>query len=564
MNGDHKDFKTAIYIRVSTDEQAEKGHSLDEQLDRIKEFCDYRAKNKNETWEIVDIYKEDGKSAKDMKGRPEFTRMINDIYSGKINNIVIYKLDRLTRSVRDLEEVLFILEDKKCSLMSVTEEINTSNAFGIFFIRMSTILAQLEIDQTRERTIMGLIGTVKQGITIGKTPLGYSRDLTNAEPKLRKRLIINEEEAKTIRRIFNLYSQGYSDYSIAKILTEDGNILRKWKDNVISGIINRRLYCGDIEHRKTIEGKETILYPNVVPAIISKDLFNECQRLTEINKKSHGSTLNYMFGKTLYCSKCNKLLKVSTAKDKGIKHYVCDNCKTFNEVKIEEAVLKDIGKIAEFNMALTYNTIMVDDDRLTEIINNIELEAPDERLREHKEEIRVLLDDLIVRAKKDKANMLWNDLDYEEKRKFITDNIEAIYIEKIKSKTILDYKVKVRRIKFKTVRMNKFFDLVNGGIIDTVFSNEKHLFSTAVEKEKEYVDNYVKRLRKTYNINIEEEVIRFDAYKYKSNEEDNIRRISKLDNENLFKIIRMPKSRKNDSRDKLAMERYIYISLVNK
>lgn len=176
----------------------------------------------------------------------------------------------------------------------------------------------------------------------------------------------------------------------------------------------------------------------------------------------------------------------------------------------------------------------------------------------------MLLDDLIVRAKEDKTNKLWNDLDYEEKRKFITDNIEALYIEKIKGKTILDYKVKVRKIKFKTVRMNKFFDLMSSGIIDTVFSNEKHLFSMAVEKEKSYVDNYVKRLRKTYNINVEEEVIRFDAAKYKSNEEDNKRRMSKLDNENLFKIIRMPKSRKNDLRDKLAIERYIYISLDKK
>lgn len=564
MNGDHKTFKTAVYIRVSTDEQAEKGHSLDEQLDRIKEFCDYRAKNKEEKWEIVDIYREDGKSAKDMKGRPEFTRMLNDIYSGKINNIVIYKLDRLTRSVRDLEEILFILEDKKCSLMSVTEEINTSNAFRIFFIRMSTILAQLEIDQTRERTIMGLIGTVKQGITIGKTPLGYNRDLTNAEPKLRKRLIINEEEAKTVRRIFNLYLQGYSEYSIANILKEENNELMKWRDNVVTSIINNRVYCGDIEHRKTLKDKPTVIYEDVVPAIVSKEIFNECQRLTEINKKSHGNTLSYMFGKTLYCSKCNKLLKVNTAKDKGIKQYFCDNCKYINEVKIEEAVLKEISSLAEFNMALTYNAIMLDNDRLTEILNNIELEAPDERLKEHKEEIRVLLDDLIVRAKEDKTNKLWNDLDYEEKRKFITENIEALYIEKIKGKTILDYKVKVRKIKFKTVRMNKFFDLMSSGIIDTVFSNENHLFSMAVEKEKSYVDKYVKRLRKTYNINVEEEVIRFDAAKYKSNEEDNKRRMSKLDNENLFKIIRMPKSKKNDLRDKLAIERYIYICINNK
>jgi hypothetical protein len=112
--------------------------------------------------------------------------------------------------------------------------------------------------------------------------------------------------------------------------------------------------------------------------------------------------------------------------------------------------------------------------------------------------------------------------------------------------------------------MNKFFELINNGIIDSVFGNGKHLFSMAVEKEKSYVDNYVKRLRKTYNINVEEEVIRFDAAKYKSNEEDNKRRMIKLDNENLFKIIRMPKSRKNDLRDKLAIERYIYISLDKK
>ncbi|MCI8568173.1 MAG: hypothetical protein HFG48_02505, partial [Bacilli bacterium] len=338
-----------------------------------------------------------------------------------------------------------------------------------------------------------------------------------------------------------------------------------WKDNYIQKTINHRAYCGDTVFRNTVKDKETKIKENTHKVIVSKEVFNECQKLIEKNSQSHGSTLTYMFGKTLYCSKCERLLKVSTAKDKGIKHYVCDNCKTFNEVKIEEAVLKEIGQLAEFNMALTYNAIMVDNDRLTEILNNIELEAPDERLKEHKEELRVLLDEIIVRNKEErKSNKLWNELDYEEKRKFITDNIEAIYIEKEKGKTILDYKVKVRKIKFKTVRMNKFFDLINGGIIDTVFSNEKHLFSMAVEKDKKYVDEYVKRLKKSYNINIEEEIIRFDAHKYKSNEEDNIRRMNKLDNVNLFKIIRMPQSRKNDLREKLAKERYIYISLDRK
>ena len=97
-----------------------------------------------------------------MKGRPKFQKMLNDICDGTINTICIYKLDRLTRSVRDLEEILSFIEKNDCSLVSVTEEINTQNAYGIFFIRMVILLAQLEIDQTRERTIMGLVGTVKR------------------------------------------------------------------------------------------------------------------------------------------------------------------------------------------------------------------------------------------------------------------------------------------------------------------------------------------------------------------------------------------------------------------
>lgn len=411
---------------------------------------------------------------------------------------------------------------------------------------------------------MGLVGTVKQGITIGKTPLGYKRDLTNKDPKLRKCLVIDEETAPTIRKIFNLYIQGYSYYGIANKLIEEGNTLRKWKDNLILNTLKRRVYCGDIEHRKTLKDKETQLYKDVVPPIVSKELFNECQRLIEINKKSFGGALNYMFGKTLYCDKCKSLLKVSTAKDKGIKHYVCDKCKNFNETKIEEELLNKLGNLVDFNMALTYNSIMIDNERLTEILNNINLEVPDERLKEHKEELRELLDDIIIKEKQENNVKLWTELSYEEKRNFIRDNIEAIYIEKIKGTTQQNYKVKIKSIKFRTSRMNKFFELINNGIIDSVFGNGKHLFSMAAEKEKSYVDNYVKRLRKTYNINVEEEVIRFDAAKYKSNEEDNKRRMIKLDNENLFKIIRMPKSRKNDLRDKLAIERYIYISLDKK
>jgi site-specific DNA recombinase len=232
MAKEFKENRTAVYIRVSTEDQAREGHSLDEQLDRIKEFCNYKK------LDIQKVYKDDGKSAKDMKGRPEFLKMVSDVKSGKINNICIYKLDRLTRSVRDLEEILVLLEESDCGLMSVSEEINTKGYMGVFFIRLTILLAQLEIDQTKERTVMGLIGTVKQGIPIGKLPLGYRRDVNNSDSKLKKKAIIYEEEAKTIRKIFNFYLKGYSYYYIAQKLVEENNTQMKWKDWVIQQIIN--------------------------------------------------------------------------------------------------------------------------------------------------------------------------------------------------------------------------------------------------------------------------------------------------------------------------------------
>ena len=447
--------KVGVYIRVSTEDQAREGHSLDEQLDRIKAFC--------KCYKICKVYREDGKSAKDMKGRPEFQKMINDLCNGVINTICIYKLDRLTRSIKDLEEILVLLEEKNCDLVSVTEDINTSNAFGKFFVRLVILLAQLEIEQTRERTIMGLVGTVKQGIPIGKLPLGYKRDENNKDIKLRKRAIINEEEAPTVRRIFNLYLKGYSEYYISKILKEEGNNLMKWKDGAVYQILNNKLYCGDIEHRKTLKDKETIVYEDVVPAIISKAVFNDCQVLMEKNKHSFGGSLDYMFGKTLYCAKCGSLLCVSSNKSKNIRHYICKKCRSrINESKVEKQVLDKLSNLAEFNMALTYNALMVDNDRLTEILNNVELEAPDERLKERKEELRIMLDDMVINDIEHKENHIkkWEDMNYEEKRMFVQSTIEAIYISKIKGKNQQDYKVRIDKIKFKSSQINLFFNLI--------------------------------------------------------------------------------------------------------
>lgn len=551
--------KVGLYARVSTEDQSKEGHSIEEQLVRLNEHCEYKG------YKNITIYCDEGKSATSMKGRPEFQKMINDVSNGTINKVIIYKLDRLTRSIKDLEEILNLLEENNCTLESVNEEINTKNAYGMFFIRMVILLAQLEIEQIKERTIMGLVGTVKLGIPIGKMPFGYKKDIDNPEFKLKKRAIINEEEARIVRKIFNLYLKGYSYYYIAEKLKEEENSILKWRDSLIQSIINNRFYCGDIEHRKTLKNKETVIYKDVVPAIVSKDVFYDCQVLIEKNKHSFGGSLEYMFGKTLYCSKCGSLLCVSSNKEKNIRHYVCKKCRWhLNENKIEKELLEKLGDIAQFNMALTYNALMVDNDRLTEILNNVELDVPDERLKEHKNELRDLLDDMVINEINNKDNSkdkLWKDMNYEEKKSFVNSTIEAIYIDKIEGKTQQDYKVKIKNIKFKTSRINTFFRLINKGVIDLFCKNKTNIWSMAVIKDKKELDDYINRLRKRYKIDITEMNIRGDEWqsKTKSKELDDI--IEKVvNNRKCFKTIKVPKNSEM-LKGKFEKERHIHISL---
>lgn len=118
MIGEKKEIIVGLYPRVSTLNQAREGFSLDEQEEAMKRLCEYKH------YKIYKIYREEGVSVKSMK-RPKFQEMIKDMKDGKISKIIVYKLDRLTRSIQDLETICKMIEQYKCSLESISEELNT-------------------------------------------------------------------------------------------------------------------------------------------------------------------------------------------------------------------------------------------------------------------------------------------------------------------------------------------------------------------------------------------------------------------------------------------------------
>ena len=229
-----------IYIRVSTEDQAREGFSLGEQEEKLKQLCDYKG------YEVYKVYCDAGISAKDMEHRPKFQEILKDMKDRKINYIVAYKLDRVTRSVRDLEELISQLEKYNTYLVCDRDDVNTSTANGRFFVRMLTVLSQLEIEIVSERTKFGLNGAIKSGHLPGQVALGFKKDGN-------RKIIIDPATAPIVKRVFDLYLQSKTFLQISNIFNEEKVLNKNWKDTHIERIINNHLYMGDYEMYKRLK-----------------------------------------------------------------------------------------------------------------------------------------------------------------------------------------------------------------------------------------------------------------------------------------------------------------------
>ena len=340
MEEERKD--AGIYIRVSTEDQAREGFSLGEQEEKLKQLCDYKG------YEVYKVYCDAGISAKDMEHRPKFQEMLKDMKDGKINYIVAYKLDRVTRSVRDLEELISQLEKYNTYLVCDRDDVNTSTANGRFFVRMLTVLSQLEIEIVSERTKFGLNGAIKSGHLPGQVALGFKKDGN-------RKTIIDPATAPIVKRVFDLYLQGKTFLQISNMFNEEKVLNKNWKDTHIERIINNRLYMGDYEmykRLKELKNVEPVIYMNVVEPIIPRYIWEECQAQKIINQRTYTRDRVYTFFQKLKCPKCGKIMKCkgSGGKRKKYVYYNCEDChENIRESYVEEEFEKIVGQLLRFD-----------------------------------------------------------------------------------------------------------------------------------------------------------------------------------------------------------------------
>lgn len=290
-------IRAALYIRVSTEEQAEHGVSIAAQRERLMAYCRVQG------WDVAEVYIDDGYSGKDLD-RPAMQRLIADAGRRLFDLVLVYKLDRLSRRQKD---VLHLLEDvfepAGVGFRSATESFDTTSAFGKAGLGMMAVFAQLERETIIERTRMGKRQAAIQGRWKGgPVTYGYRYDPD------RKQLEISEPEAGTVRDIFRWYAdEGLGQQAIADRLNALGRPSprngQRWNQPTIRYILGNPAYIGLSRHRRD-------LYPGH-PAIISRDLWERARRLAGRRKAEHwrrpqgGGLCSGM----IWCSECGARMR---------------------------------------------------------------------------------------------------------------------------------------------------------------------------------------------------------------------------------------------------------------
>jgi DNA invertase Pin-like site-specific DNA recombinase len=216
MSKDTKTFRCAIYTRKSSDEGLDQAfNSLDAQREASEAYIKSQA---SEGWKVLPAIYDDGGYSGGTLERPGLQRLLADIAAGLIDIVVVYKIDRLTRSLSDFSRIVEIFENAHCSFVSVTQSFNTTNSMGRLMLNVLLSFAQFEREVTGERIRDKIAASKAKGMWMGgNLPLGYDLPLAGT-----RKLQVNVAEAETVRQIFRRYLEIGSVHTLQRELAEQG------------------------------------------------------------------------------------------------------------------------------------------------------------------------------------------------------------------------------------------------------------------------------------------------------------------------------------------------------
>lgn len=439
----------AIYIRVSTDFQAEEGYSIDAQKEQLSAYCISKG-IKNYAFYI------DGGWSGSNIDRPEMQKLIKDIKEDKISHVIVYKLDRLSRSQKD---TLYLIEDvfnpHGVDFVSLNESMDTSTPMGRLMLGILSAFAQLERENIRLRTRMGMRERVKSGLWMGggRIPFGYDYDKE-------KGILIPNKDAEKVRQVYKLYIEGKSPQDIA-------NLLGLKYDKLAIQILTRKSNYGIIEYN----GEE---YQGKHEPIISKETYDIAMKCMLDRSRVRSNTSEYLLTGLMYCGKCGAKMryqkwgkhgsKIVCYSQQSSKPYLvkdpnCDQDKIWSD-EVDDVVIKAILQFAD-NYQISKTESLVPEDTTSLLykqqkelnsklkkLYNIYAETNDDddslisTINDLKKQLKVVNDrikldtqnSIIYTRRKERAqilstiNELWETMDFKQKKNVVRKLVNKVEI----------------------------------------------------------------------------------------------------------------------------------------
>jgi len=441
-------MKCAIYTRVSTDNQAEKEYnSCEAQEERIKSYI----KSQDEL-SLYKIYSDPGYSGANIE-RPALGRMLKDIVDGKIDCVLCYKIDRLTRSPKDFYTLIELFENQGVSFISITEHFDTATPSGRLLRNIMLTFAQFERELATERTKDKMYQRAKKGMWNGGTvPYGYKNE--------NKKLVINPEESKFLKEMFKIYIETKSLAETRRRINKKYKTRKgkKFSTTTVDNILRNPLYYGKLPYKGN-------LYDGIHKPIITKGMFLKAQsfRKRRYRRKTKIDHVYFLQG-LLKCSECGSTMTPTYTKNKhkdGItprytKYYRCtktykhewDSCniKSVNADRIEDFVIEKLKEISKEEK--TINKIVERENKNDELkINPLKKQE-----KEKIEELRVVgnklqnLIDILSEVGIERFPSLRKEIgNLENKKKVLKFDLEGIQLsiqkeekEKFETKIVLE------------------------------------------------------------------------------------------------------------------------------
>ncbi|WP_262458319.1 recombinase family protein [Clostridioides difficile] len=421
--------RVALYIRVSTEEQVLHGDSIRTQTEALQQYA------KDNSFIVVDKYVDEGYSATNLN-RPNLRRMIEDIKENKIDLILLTKLDRFSRGVKNFYKILDTLEKHKCDWKTILEDYDSSTASGRLHINIMLSFAENEASQTSERIKFVFNNKIqKKEVISGKVPFGYRIE--------NKHLVIKEDEAEIVRESFDTYIKFSAITKTIQHINSKFNMkhMYKWMQK----LLKNKIYIGIYE-------RENILIEDYCEPIISNKQFYFVQSLLKKNKRVSKNKFNidYIFAGMIVCNSCGrKMSGVYGLNPSGTLylHYrcslsfgtkLCSNTSRLGEKKVEAFLLENV-KTELYNAILKHesNNKKSSNKNDTEKLKN-KLKKQIEKLQDlyfddliskdnYRFKYKKLNDDLIeLENKENEEKVVINDL--QKMKSFLKINFEDDYV----------------------------------------------------------------------------------------------------------------------------------------